>query len=83
METKTILYEEDPEIQSDINFVYYHRDKFLDVYCGQSEFKVFTKSERGRAIKQGLFTKNHYPNSQRLTIKAIEILKQTNLVSET
>ena len=67
---------------SDENLVLFHRNEFIAIYKGGSEYELLTSGVRSTAIKQGLLTKYSYPSKQRLTEKAINILVKHNLIIE-
>ena len=70
------------EYISDENLILFHSDEFLAIYNGGSEFKLLPNGVRATAVKQGLLTKYNYPSKQRLTDKAINILRKHNLILE-
>ena len=70
------------EYISDENLVLFHSDEFLEIYNGGSEFELLPNGVRATAVKQGLLTKYSYPSKQRLTEKAINILRKHNLIFE-
>jgi hypothetical protein len=62
------------------NLIIFHAKEFIAVYNGASEYKVLPKGVRDKAIRNGLLTRHYYPSKQRLTKKAINILKRNDLI---
>lgn len=65
---------------SNRNLVIFHAKEFIAVYNGASEYKVLPKGVRDKAIRNGLLTRHYYPSKQRLTEKAINILKRNDFI---
>ena len=68
------------EYISDVNLVLFHSKEFLAVYSGESAYSVLPNGVRTQAVKQGLITRFSYPSTQRLTEKAINILRNHQLL---
>jgi len=62
------------------NLILFHGEDFAAIYNGASVYKMLSKGVRDKAIRNGLLTKHHHPSKQRLTSKAIEIMKDHNLI---
>ncbi|MBD3206669.1 hypothetical protein GF319_10055 [Candidatus Bathyarchaeota archaeon] len=79
MEMKETQLESMEQI-SNRNLIIFHAKEFIAVYNGASEYKVLPKGVRDKAIRNGLLTRHYYPSKQRLTKKAINILKRNDLI---
>ena len=82
MDSDQIVNMDTVEYLNDVNLIIFNKEAFLAVYKRESEFEVLSKSIRSLAVKQELLTRNHYPASQRLTEKAIDIYMSKNIEIE-
>ena len=68
------------EEQSDENLILFHAEEFKAIYSGESGYEMFPSGVRSTAKKQGLLSNNFYPSKQRLTQKAIDIMRKHGLI---
>jgi len=81
MEESEEIYEK-LEYISDRNLILFYSDEFVDIYNGASGYEELPKGVHETAIKQGLLTRHYYPSKQRLTDKAIKILREHELLNK-
>lgn len=70
----------DLEFRSDENLLLFHADEFKAIYYGESGYEILPDGVRSTAKKQGLLSSNFFPTKQRLTEKAIGIMKKHGLL---
>lgn len=70
----------DLETRSDENLIIFHAEEFKAIYRGESGYELLPQGVRSIAKKQGLISGNYYPSKQRLTEKAIVIMKKHGLI---
>ncbi len=79
MDADQIVDYDSLEYISDVNLVLFHSKEFLAVYRGESAYEVLPNGVHTQAVKHGLITRYSYPSTQRLTEKAIKILRDHKL----
>ena len=82
MDGDQIVDNDSVEYISDVNLVLFHSKEFLAIYHGDSSYTILPTGVRSQAVKQGLLTRLRYPSTQRLTLKAINILRDHKLIIE-
>lgn len=70
----------DLEFRSDENLILFHAEEFKAIYQGESGYETLPDGVRSTAKKQGLLSSNFYPTKQRLTEKAISIMRKHGLL---
>ena len=70
----------DLEFRSDENLILFHAEEFKAIYYGESGYETLPDGVRSTAKKQGLLSSNFYPSKQRLTEKAIRIMRKHGLI---
>ena len=68
------------EFKSDENLVIFHAEAFMAIYRGESGYESLPQGVRSTAVKQGLLCRNYFPSKQRLTEKAIGIMRENGLL---
>ena len=70
----------DLETRSDENLILFHAEEFTAIYRGESGYETLPDGVRSTAKRQGLLSSNFYPTKQRLTDKAIRIMRKHGLI---
>lgn len=70
----------DLEFRSDENLISFHAYEFKAIYYGEVGYEILPDCVRSTAKKQGLLSSNFFPTKQRLTEKAISIMKKHGLL---
>ena len=68
------------EDRSDENLILFHAEEFKAIYLGESGYETLPNGVRSTAKRQGLLCSNFYPSKQRLTEKAIGIMRKHGLI---
>ena len=70
----------DLDYRSDENLILFHAEEFKAIYYGESGYETLPYGVRSTAKRQGLLSSNFYPTKQRLTEKAIDIMRKHGLI---
>ena len=76
----TLLESLNLEFRSDENLILFHAEEFRAIYYGESGYETLPNGVRSTAKKQGLLFNHFYPTKQRLTMKAIDIMRKHELI---
>ena len=68
------------EVRSDENLSLFYAEAFRAFYYGESGYETLPNGVKSTAKKQGLLSSNFYPTKQRLTEKAIDIMRKHGLI---